>query len=70
MAYPKLKPCPKCGSRHRVLVCAYDHGDRFVECDGCHYRGPGAFNIRDAIKLHNKSVDERAAEDALFNPDT
>lgn len=60
MAYPKVRPCPKCGEGCALIVTSYDSGNRYVECDGCHYRGPGAFNIPDAIKLHNKCSDEAA----------
>jgi hypothetical protein len=55
MAYPKIKPCPKCGSG-AVSVITYDSGWRYVECDCCWYHGPGEGNIRAAIKAHNAKV--------------
>lgn len=61
MAYPKIQPCPKCGG-DSLGVYAYDSGVRYVECDSrsdCWYRGPGAGNIRDAIRNHNAGFGER-----------
>lgn len=52
MTYPKMKPCPKCGDPD-VSVYTYENGWRHVECDECHYLGPGAGNIRQAIQDHN-----------------
>ena len=56
MAYPKMKPCAKCGDDGDVGVCTYDSGWSYVECDECHYVGPAAGNKRDAIKLHNERM--------------
>lgn len=54
MAYPKKKPCPKCGEAGSELsVYTYENGARHVECDNCYYLGPAACNILSAIRLHN-----------------
>jgi hypothetical protein len=52
MTYPKMKPC-KCGNPD-VAVYGYENGWKHVECDKCHYLGPGAGNIRQAIRDHNE----------------
>ena len=53
MAYPKIKPCPTCGSDD-VAVYKYDHGWQHVECDKCHYLGPGEGSAEAAIQSHNE----------------
>ena len=60
MAYPKMKPCPNCGNED-VVAYAYESGWKHVECDECHYLGPGEGRTRDAIKAHNERCAERAA---------
>lgn len=62
MAYPKMKPCPKCNSADCLAVYTYDSGNRYVECDnrGCWYRGPGEGSIRAAIKSHNHAAAEKS----------
>lgn len=55
---PKIKPCPKCGETG-LAVYSYEQsgGTKHVECDKCHYLGPGEGSVRQAIKSHNeKSV--------------
>lgn len=53
MTYPKIKPCPKCGS-DSLSVYKYDHGGRRVECSMlCGYMGPACTSIGWAIKHHN-----------------
>lgn len=49
---PKIRPCPQCGNE-AVSVYGYDNGTKHVECDCCHYLGPGEGSIRQAIKSHN-----------------
>ena len=51
---PKIKPCPNCGTAEFVAVYTYDYGWRHVECDKCHYLGPGEGSVRQAIKAHNE----------------
>jgi Zn ribbon nucleic-acid-binding protein len=53
MSYPKMNPCPRCGSA-RVAVYSYDHGWKHVECNNCYYLGPGEGSIQHAIEEHNK----------------
>lgn len=53
MTYPKMKPCPDCGNED-VVAYAYESGWKHVECDECHYLGPGHGRTRDAIKAHNE----------------
>lgn len=52
--YPKIKPCPKCGTDEHLSIYGYENGWRHVECDKCQYLGPGEGNIRQAIKSHNE----------------
>lgn len=57
MTYPKIKPCPKCGNDDMSM---YGYGDWgpptwHVECDGCHYMGPGGNQLQ-AIRGHNERV--------------
>ncbi len=54
MTYPKLKPCPRCGSE--LSVYTYENGARHVECNDCQYLGPAMSSIMAAIRLHNKEV--------------
>lgn len=63
MTYPKMKPCPECGSDRHLAVFAYDNGWRHVECDSddCRYLGPGEGSIRAAIKAHNAKAESRRA---------
>jgi Zn ribbon nucleic-acid-binding protein len=56
MTNPKPKPCPKCGTTVRLAVYSYESGWKHVECDECHYLGPGEGSIRTAIKSHNERV--------------
>lgn len=57
MAYPKIKPCPKCESVEHMDVYTYDRGWRHVECDRCYYLGPGEGSILQAIRAHNAQQD-------------
>lgn len=54
MSYPKIKPCPKCGNDDLPMYC---YGEGFgtwhVECNDCHYLGPGD-NKLNAIRRHNE----------------
>lgn len=56
MAYPKMKPCPKCRKDDRLAVYTYDSGGRHVECLRCDYLGPCEGSIRQAIRSHNERV--------------
>ena len=56
MAYPKIKPCPKCESDQYIAVTRYDNGARHVECDKCFHLGPGAGSALEAIRAHNALV--------------
>lgn len=51
---PKMLPCGRCGNE-AVAVYEYD-GVKHVECDRCHYLGPGEGSIRQAIKSHNEQM--------------
>ena len=58
MSYPKIRPCPLCGSD--VNVWTYETatgalGSRRAECENnsCWYMGPCCGSIRTAIKEHN-----------------
>lgn len=55
---PNILPCPKCGSADHLDVYSYDNGWRHVECTDtkCLNLGPGAGNIREAIKLWNEKA--------------
>lgn len=54
MTYPKILPCPCCRRPgDELAVYTYEHGWKHVECDGCHYMGPGAGRILHAIREHN-----------------
>ena len=54
MTYPKIAACPRCGCPgDELAVYTYDNGWKHVECDRCHYLGPGAGRILHAIKDHN-----------------
>lgn len=60
MRYPKMKPCPKCGSAAYLDVHKYDNGWIHVECDNgfntanhCGYLGPGEGSVWQAIASHN-----------------
>jgi uncharacterized C2H2 Zn-finger protein len=50
MTLPKIKPCPKCGNIYTELY-GYDYWWH-VECDECHYLGPGSYKGQ-AIREHN-----------------
>lgn len=52
----KISPCPKCGSADHLAVYAYESAWRYVECDKCHYLGPGAGSVSQAIRSHNERV--------------
>ncbi|HEX4112727.1 MAG TPA: hypothetical protein VH020_09350 [Stellaceae bacterium] len=56
MAYPKIAPCPNCGTTDHVAVYSYDSGGSHVECDKCYYLGPPEGSIRQAIRSHNARV--------------
>lgn len=61
MSYQKIKVCPNCGCAGDQLgVYKYDNGWVHVECDSCHYLGPGEGNIGQAIKSHNARVIAKA----------
>lgn len=54
MAYPKILACPRCQCPgDELAVYTYEHGWKHVECDRCHYMGPGAGRILHAIREHN-----------------
>ena len=53
---PKIKPCPRCGTTDDISVYSYENGWKHVECDKCHYLGPGEGSVRQAIKSHNANV--------------
>jgi Zn ribbon nucleic-acid-binding protein len=53
MSNPKIKPCPKCRTTDHIGVYKYDSGWQHVECDKCHYFGPGEGSARAAIISHN-----------------
>ncbi|SMD18621.1 hypothetical protein SAMN05880593_13552 [Rhizobium sp. RU36D] len=48
----KVKPCPECGNADLVIY-KYDNGWQHVECDDCHYLGPGCGNKIEAVRQHN-----------------
>jgi hypothetical protein len=59
MSFPRMKPCPRCGNEDVML---YGYGDRFpmtwhVECDECHYMGPGGNKLM-AARLHNEHANQ------------
>lgn len=59
MTYPKIKPCPECSRSGEDLdIYTYPSGWKYVECVRCNYRGPGEGTFRDAIRSHNKRVEE------------
>lgn len=61
MAYPKMKPCPLCGSDQHLDVYTYDNGARHVECStSCGYLGPACTSILWAIRHHNERRDQVA----------
>jgi hypothetical protein len=57
MAYPKIKPCPHCDNAGLAMY-GYECGEFglqvnwHVECDDCHYMGPGGNKLQ-AIREHN-----------------
>lgn len=54
MTFPKVKPCPNCGSIYTELYCYVDWGTTWhVECDECHYMGPGGNKLQ-ATREHNE----------------
>lgn len=55
MTVPKTKPCPNCGNIY-VSVYAYENGWQHVECDECHYLGPGEGSTLQAVRSHNAAV--------------
>lgn len=62
MSYPKLEPCPRCGTPGADLsVYTYENGGRHVECNECYYLGPCGVNILSAIRLHNDRYMQRQA---------
>lgn len=61
MTYPKLKPCPKCGAE--PLLFGYEGWNGSisswrVECDPCDYIGSCEGRKLDAIREHNRRVEE------------
>ncbi|SDG35382.1 hypothetical protein SAMN04487974_102164 [Pelagibacterium luteolum] len=65
MSYPKIKPCPLCGSSEDMDVYTYDNGCRHVECTTtCGYLGPASSSILWAIRHHNSQRDKTAARHA------
>lgn len=58
MTYPKIRPCPICGSDYLNVYSYEPSGRRYVECDslGCWYRGPGEYSVLKAIKSHNDAI--------------
>ena len=57
MTAPKKAPCPKCGAPGESLgLYRYENGWQHVECDRCHYFGPGAGNALQAVREHNASA--------------
>lgn len=52
--YPNMKECPKCGN-DALAVYVYD-GWHHVECDECHYFGPGEGSAKEAIESHNSGI--------------
>lgn len=56
MTAPKMKPCPRCGTDEHLGVCKYDSGWQYVECDKCHYVGPGEGSKVWAVRSHNALV--------------
>jgi len=65
MTRPKKEACPRCGAPGEELsVYTYENGWRHVECDGCHYMGPGEGNIVQAIRSHNARSRAKTEADA------
>lgn len=60
MTYPKMKPCPQCGTA--VNWYKYDSGWIHVECNSCLYIAPGCGNVTQAIRAHNERVAEKATQ--------
>ena len=61
MTYPKIKPCPDCGNSDMSMYAYGDWGTTWhVECEDCHYMGPGDNKLM-AIRRHNENVRARAA---------
>lgn len=65
MSGPKIAACPKCSAPGDDLsVYRYENGWQHVECDSCHYMGPGEGSKVQAIKSHNVRANVTAAGDA------
>lgn len=64
MTYPKMKPCPKCGSD--TFLFGYEGWNGGisswrVECDGCNYIGSCEGRKLDSIRAHNaRALAEKA----------
>lgn len=56
MTYPKMLPCPTCGSDEHLAVYKYESGTRHVECNKCFYLGPAEGTTKAAIESHNAAV--------------
>lgn len=52
MTYPKIRPCPECGSDN-VTVYETEYRWKHVECDDCFHLGPGEGRKGQAIKSWN-----------------
>jgi hypothetical protein len=61
MAYPKILPC-KCGNAD-LEIYKYENGWQHVECDECHYMGPGQGSKLWAIRRHNEHIRAVATPD-------
>lgn len=55
MTYPKLKPCPNCGSDD-VAAYEYEIWSKCVECLDCRNRGPIEGRLLDAIRGWNEEA--------------
>lgn len=58
MTRQKLKPCKNCKTDEHLGIYTYDNGWRHVECEKCNYLGKGEGNIIQAIRSHNRTMNE------------
>jgi Zn ribbon nucleic-acid-binding protein len=68
MSESKMRPCPNCKSGENLEVYKYDNGWRHVECNKCHYLGPGEGSIQGAIRAHNARVFREFLVTSVNNP--
>lgn len=54
MTIPKMLPCPTCKTVEYLAVYEYEHGWKHVECDKCHFLGPGEGSKLWAVRSYNE----------------